>query len=83
MPSGSFRNLRKTESGTPTRGNRDAGDRRDSGGADSLALVELTLVFEETFDIEMPEEEADGIRTVRHAITAVEKVVPGFENARA
>ena len=47
----------------------------DDLGADSLALVELTLVFEETFDIEIPDEEADGIRTVRDAIVAVEKYV--------
>jgi acyl carrier protein len=59
------------------------GDRRidawtrfiDDLGADSLALLELTLVFEETFDIEIPDEEADGIRTVQDALTAVEKCV--------
>lgn len=34
-------------------------------GADSLALLELTLVFEETFGIEIPDEEAEKIRTVR------------------
>jgi acyl carrier protein len=42
-------------------------------GADSLAVVELTLVFEETFDIEIPDEEAERIRTVRDAIISVEK----------
>jgi acyl carrier protein len=47
----------------------------DDLGADSLALVDLTLVFEETFDIEIPDDEADGIRTVRDAIVAVEKYV--------
>jgi acyl carrier protein len=47
----------------------------DDLGADSLALIELTLVFEETFDIEIPDEEAGNIRTVRDAITAVEKYV--------
>ncbi len=52
----------------------------DDLGADSLALIELTLVFEETFDIEIPDEEADRIRTVRDAITAVEKYV---QQARA
>jgi acyl carrier protein len=45
----------------------------DDLGADSLALVELTLVLEETFDIEIPDEEAEGIRTVRDAIVSVEK----------
>jgi acyl carrier protein len=45
----------------------------DDLGADSLALVELTLVFEETFDIEIPDAEADTIRTVRDAVISVEK----------
>ena len=45
----------------------------DDLGADSLALVELTLVFEETFDIEIPDAEADSIRTVRDAVISVEK----------
>jgi acyl carrier protein len=47
----------------------------DDLGADSLAVTELTIVFEETFDIEIPDEEADRIRTVRDAVTAVEKYV--------
>jgi acyl carrier protein len=47
----------------------------DDLGADSLAVVELTLVFEETFDIEIPDEEANRIRTVRDATTAVEKYI--------
>ena len=45
----------------------------DDLGADSLALVELTLVFEETFDIDITDEEAARIRTVRDAIISVEK----------
>jgi acyl carrier protein len=45
----------------------------DDLGADSLAVVELTLVFEEMFDIDIPDEEADRIRTVRDAVTFVEK----------
>jgi len=47
----------------------------DDLGADSLAVTELTIVFEETFDIEIPDEEADRIRTVRDATAAVEKYV--------
>jgi acyl carrier protein len=42
-------------------------------GADSLALVELTLALEEAFDIEIPDEEAQKMRTVRDAILSVEK----------
>jgi acyl carrier protein len=45
----------------------------DDLGADSLALVELTLVLEEMFDIEIPDEEAQKMRTVRDAIISVEK----------
>jgi acyl carrier protein len=47
----------------------------DDLGADSLALAELTLVFEETFDVDISDEEADRIRTVRDAIVAVEKAL--------
>ena len=45
----------------------------DDLDADSLAIVELTLVFEETFDIEIPDEEADRMRTARDAIISVER----------
>jgi len=45
----------------------------DDLGADSLAIVELTLVFEETFDIDITDEEANQIRTVRDAIRSVER----------
>ncbi len=47
----------------------------DDLGADSLALAELTLVLEETFDVDISDEEADKIRTVRDAIAAVEKAL--------
>jgi|HubBroStandDraft_1064217.scaffolds.fasta_scaffold00828_4 acyl carrier protein len=42
-------------------------------GADSLALVDLTLAIEEAFDIEIPDEEADKIQTVREAVACIEK----------
>jgi len=42
-------------------------------GADSLDILELRLVFEETFDIEIPDEEASQIRTVQDTIILVEK----------
>jgi acyl carrier protein len=47
----------------------------DDLGADSLAVVELTLVFEETFDIDISDAEAAKIQTVRDAVAAVEKCV--------
>ena len=40
-------------------------------GADSLALIELTLALEETFDI--PDDELDRLRTVRDAVASVNR----------
>ena len=45
----------------------------DDLGADSLALVDLTLGFEELFDIDIPDEEAEKIRSVRDAVVSVER----------
>ena len=40
----------------------------DDLGADSLDTVELVMAFEEEFDIEIPDEEAEKIRTVRDVL---------------
>jgi acyl carrier protein len=40
--------------------------------ADSLAVVELVLALEETFGIEIPDEDTEKIRTVQDAITYIE-----------
>jgi acyl carrier protein len=40
----------------------------DDLGADSLDTVELVMAFEEAFDIEIPDELAEKIRTVKDAI---------------
>ena len=40
----------------------------DDLGADSLDIVELVMAFEEAFDIEIPDEEAEKIKTVKNAI---------------
>ena len=40
----------------------------DDLGADSLDTVELVMAFEEAFDIEIPDEEAEKIKTVNNAI---------------
>ena len=37
-------------------------------GADSLDIVELVMSFEENFDIEIPDEDAEKISTVQDAI---------------
>ncbi|NQY95270.1 MAG: acyl carrier protein [Campylobacteraceae bacterium] len=41
-------------------------------GADSLDVVELVMALEEKFDIEIPDEDAEGILTVQDAIKYVE-----------
>lgn len=43
----------------------------DDLDADSLDLVELVMALEEAFDVEVPEEELDGIETVRQAYELV------------
>lgn len=37
-------------------------------GADSLDIVELVMAFEEAFGMEIPDEDAEKIRTVKDAI---------------
>jgi acyl carrier protein len=37
-------------------------------GADSLDTVELVMAFEEEFDVEIPDEDAEKMRTVGEAI---------------
>lgn len=44
----------------------------DDLGADSLGIVELVLAFEAAFEIDIPDEEAEKIRTVQDAITYIE-----------
>ncbi|GAB6191496.1 acyl carrier protein [Desulfocastanea catecholica] len=46
----------------------------DDLGADSLDLVELIMAMEEGFDIEIPDEDAEGITTVQDAINYVKKL---------
>ncbi len=41
-------------------------------GADSLDTVELVMALEEEFDIEIPDEEAEKITTLKEAIAYVE-----------
>ena len=42
-------------------------------GADSLAVVELVLAFEEQFEIDIPDEDTEQIRTVDDAIKYIEE----------
>ena len=41
-------------------------------GADSLDVVELVMALEEKFDIEIPDEDAEGILTVADALKYIE-----------
>ena len=40
-------------------------------GADSLDIVELVMAMEEEFEVEIPDEEAENIKTVNDAINYV------------
>jgi acyl carrier protein len=44
----------------------------DDLGADSLDTVELVMAFEEEFDLEIPDEEAEKISTVNDAIKYID-----------
>ncbi|MGC2111003.1 MAG: acyl carrier protein [Candidatus Korobacteraceae bacterium] len=45
----------------------------DDLGADSLDTVELVMAFEEAFEIEIPDEDAEKIRTVQDAISYIDQ----------
>ena len=46
-------------------------------GADSLDVVELVMQFEEAFEIEIPDEEAEKIKTVQDAINYIDAHAKG------
>ena len=43
-------------------------------GAGSLDTVELVMAFEENFDIEVPDEEAEKLQSVADVVAYIEKV---------
>ena len=45
----------------------------DDLGADSLDTVELIMAFEEEFEIDIPDEDAEKMRTVGDAISYIEQ----------
>lgn len=45
----------------------------DDLGADSLDLVELVMAMEEEFGVDIPDSEAENIRTVQDAINYVQQ----------
>ena len=49
----------------------------DDLGADSLGLVELVLAFEEAFEIDIPDEDTEKIRSVQDAVDYIKKHLAG------
>ncbi|HXM99968.1 MAG TPA: acyl carrier protein [Candidatus Eremiobacteraceae bacterium] len=49
----------------------------DDLGADSLDQVELVMAFEEAFGIEVPDEDAEKMATVKDAVDYIEKHAKG------
>lgn len=47
----------------------------DDLGADSLDTVELVMRFEEDFGIEIPDEDAEKITSVREAVSYIEQAL--------
>ena len=52
----------------------------DDLGADSLDIVELVMTFEEAFEIEIPDEEAEKITTVKDAIDYIQSHIKSTKN---
>ncbi len=47
----------------------------DDLGADSLDIVELIMAFEEEFEIEIPDDVAEKIKTVRDTVEYIDKAI--------
>ncbi len=48
----------------------------DDLGADSLDIVELVMMIEKEFDIEIPDEDAEKISTVQDAVDYIKEALP-------
>jgi acyl carrier protein len=66
------RNSRRSQDGSSRREGQTDYCRADLG-ADSLDVVELVMQFEEAFDIQIPDEDAEKIKTVKDATDYIEK----------
>lgn len=47
----------------------------DDLGADSLDLVDLIMTLEEEFDIEIPDEDAESVKTVGDVVKYIENIM--------
>jgi acyl carrier protein len=52
----------------------------DDLGADSLDIVELVMTFEEAFEIEIPDEDAEKIATVKDAVDYIQSHLKSSKN---
>ena len=52
----------------------------DDLGADSLDIVELVMTFEESFGIEIPDEDAEKIQTVKDSVDYIQTHVKPATN---
>ena len=59
----------------------DSASFTDDLGGDSLDIVELVMAFEEEFDIEIPDEEAEKIGTVAEAVSYIAQHAGGGDDA--
>lgn len=49
----------------------------DDLGADSLDIVELVMAMEETFDVEIPDDDAEKIQTIGDAVSYLRNRLEG------
>ena len=49
---------------------------QDDLGADSLDLVEIVMAFETEFNIDIPDEESEKIKTVGEAVQKIDETAP-------
>ena len=54
----------------------DAASFVDDLGADSLDTVELVMAFEEEFDVEIPDDDAEKLQTVGQALAYLREKLP-------
>lgn len=47
----------------------------DDLGADSLDLVDLVMTLEEEFDIEIPDEDSENVKTVGDIVKYIENII--------
>lgn len=56
---------------------------RDDLGLDSIATIELLFRLEDVFDLQIPDEDLQGLITVGHVVNYVEKKVKGPPSKKA